>query len=75
MSKSGDNANQLVTWTFSGVEPGRNTSVNGIVYISVTKQGPGYVVSAFANQDRTTLVAVGARNSPSGLVRLTPGGR
>ncbi len=68
--KFGDAAGQLLRWNFNGANPGRNTDPHGLVHLRIAQDGAGYVVSAFADEARTALVAVGARSTPVGPVRL-----
>ena len=70
--KTGDAAGQLTGWRFSGVDPGRNTDPQGAVHLSVAQDGPELVVSAYADEARTTLVARGRLATSDGSVRLTP---
>jgi hypothetical protein len=70
--KSGDAAAQLTAWRFTGADPGRNTDAEGVIHLSVAQDGLEYLVSAYADAARTTLVARGGRATPSGPVRLTP---
>jgi hypothetical protein len=70
--KTGDVAGQLTGWRFTGADPGRSTDADGVIYLSLAQDGLDYVVSAYADEARTTLVAQGKRSTPDGPVRLTP---
>jgi hypothetical protein len=69
---TGDSQSQIVNCSLTGIQPGKNTDPNGIVYISLQQvAGPGYQVTFYSDAARTQSVASGSISAPSGQVTAT----
>lgn len=65
-AKISDVSRSLVQWNFDGVDPGRNTDADGIVYISL--QAKTQTVTVYSDSARRVLVATGAPIQPNPTV-------
>ncbi|MCI0578792.1 MAG: hypothetical protein L0332_15715 [Chloroflexi bacterium] len=72
-AKLGDAQGQITRWNLDGVAWGRNTDLNGFVYVSLRRlSDAAFQVVLYRDAERTDLVASGQRASAAGAVILQP---
>lgn len=72
-AKLGDAQSQITRWNLQGVEWGRNTDLNGFIYVSLTKlSAAAYQVTLYRDAARIKPVAFGQSASAAGAVILQP---